>query len=222
MSASPGNPGDLVPRDGLRKLSDRVASLEQLVRQLTGNTVDQGNIVVPDGSAIRVTDASSDTVATLGTIDGLTDVHIHDLVSGDTLPTSQLAFGTDADDDGGSSYQQNVLNTWVQGPISLTVTVKTGRLWVCAGAQIATQPGVTQRGFMSWQLAGPTSVAANLNRALVLVSPGSVAIGAGFPALHKGLTPGDYTITDWYQTTGALAAGAGPIFSDRTLIAIPY
>lgn len=222
---NPGNLGSQAPYPGgnIEELTRRLQALEQRVASMQTLLVNQGQMVVPSGNAIVALDGLGNTIATVGNHGGTTDLYIHDPVSGDTLPTSQLAFGRVATNDGGASYQQNVLSTWVQGPMSLTVNVVTDKLWVSVSAQITTQPAVAQNCFMSWALAGPTTVAVNLGRALVLASPGSVGLGAGFGFLHTGLTPGTYTITDWYRTLGTLAGGTtGPIYASRSMEATPY
>jgi hypothetical protein len=138
--------------------------------------------------------------------------------SGNTLSLTALAFGVTGVNDGGTSYQQNTFSTWQQGTMSFDVQCATGRLLVIASGAIVTQIGAgSSIGYMSWSLTGPTTVAQNLARALVA---NTIVMQAAYCYLHTGLTPGKYTVQDYYQSIQG--SGSGPIFNNRSLIAIPF
>src|ERR1700734_1678037 len=103
------------PKDPLSDLVRRIEDLSRTVRQMQTMLVNQGNMVVPNGSAITIQDggtatildASGNTVATLGTVAGVTSVHAQDPTSGAVMPLSQLAFGAVGTNDGGASFTQS-------------------------------------------------------------------------------------------------------------------
>lgn len=228
----PGDPGNIVPQ-GDARTARRFEDLERQIRELRSMLVDRGNLTVPDGSGITIAhggaasviDGAGNTVATLGTVAGVTDVHAQDPASGLVMPLAQLAFGAVGANDGGTSLTQTTINTWQAGPMSLTVEVKTGRLYVEAGAVITVVGSASSstQAVFSWALAGPTTVAASVTRGYGagVVNPASPVVpgfGQGSRGyLHTGLTPGTYTITDQYQTNIS-----GSSYVGRSLIAIPF
>lgn len=240
MSAAPGSPAGIVPdRDGLAKLMRDVADIRREIRELRSQTVDAGNLSLPSGSAIAlasgsgmnihagaaaaVFDGSGNQVATVGDLGGVQGVHAHDPVSGATLPLAQLAFGAVGANDGGTSFTQSTLNTWQAGPMSLVVVVKTGRLYVEAGAVI-TVVGIastSSQAVMSWNIAGPTTIGPSLQRGFGagVINGASPLPGFGQASrgyFHTGLTNGTYTITDQYQTDH------GGSYVGRSLFVIPF
>lgn len=238
---TPGAIGYGVPRDPITDLVRRVEDLERANREMQTLLVNQGSMTVPSGTTlllssgaklqvssgatVPVIDGSGHTVATLGTVGGVTSVHAQDPASGNTLPLSQLAFGGVGANDGGTPFTQTTINTWQAGPMSITVTCNTGRLLVIVQAAIIVggAASASEQAVMSWNLSGPTTIAPATNRGVGAgvingaspVVPGfNLGAGAFF---HTGLTPGTYTITDQYQTS--INSGT---YTGRSMVVIPF
>lgn len=229
----PGALGYGAPTDAITALVRQVEDLRRTVAAMQTQLVNNGNLTVPNGSTITiqnggtatVLDASGNTVATLGTVGGVSSVHAQDPGTGESLPISQLAFAPAGANDGGSSFTQTTINTWQAGPMSITVQVNTGRLYVEAGAVITvvgTASSSTQ-AVMSWNISGPTNVGPALTRGYGagVINPSSPVVpGFGQASrgyMHTGLAAGTYTITDQYQTNIS-----GSSYVGRSLFVIPF
>lgn len=236
MSA-PGNPGYSAPREPIEKIVRRIQDLERTVAQMQTQLVNNGEIAVPaggmitvmsgatltisDGGSVTVVDGSGNTVATLGTVGGVTSVHAQNPASGASLPMSQLAFGMGAANDGGTNLTQTTLNTFQAGPMSISCQVHTDKMFVLVSGILISGSTAASQAMMSWNVAGPTNVGPAANRCLAATTTATAMVfgteAASYGYLHTGLTPGSYTVTDRYQSTGSTG-----IFESRSMLVIPF
>lgn len=114
-------------------------------------------------------------------------------------------------------------NLTTVGPSRTVEVGATGRLKVTLGAQLQVLDvtvGTSGAADMSFELTGPTAVAADSKRALILSVPDTaddIKIQASRSVTVTGLAPGTYTVTCKYRVQGTGQAR----FSTRSLDVMP-
>lgn len=235
----PFNSGSAAPYPGgsLEAVVRRIQDLERTVASMQTQLVNNGELALPsggtitvmsgatltisDGGSVTIVDGSGNVVATLGTIGGVTSVHATDPSTSQSMPLSQLAFGMGAANDGGTNLTQTTLNTFQAGPMSISATVHTDKMFVLVSGILISGSTAASQAMMSWNVSGPTTVGPAANRCLAATTTATAAAfgteAASYGYLHTGLTPGSYTVTDRYQSTGSTG-----IFESRSMLVIPF
>jgi hypothetical protein len=186
--------------DIIQDQSKRIEKLEKLVQ--TGSTS------IDDG-ALEVREA------------GVTKVKVGKLDSG--------AFGLKAASD--APLVSAPLNTWAAGPTVTGVEITTGRMVVIVSAALHTYatspPGFspTTTG-MSYTIIGPTTVAADMSRAVTVeLTTDSIRgdyMQGSFVYVHDSLPVGTYVVSSQYSR---LAVGSFPGAGElqyRSIVVLPY
>jgi hypothetical protein len=205
--------------DIIQDQSKRIEKLEKLVQ--TGSTsIDDGALEVREAGVTKVKVGKLDS--------GAFGLAVYNN-AGLALPLSQLAFGLKAASD--APLVSAPLNTWTAGPTVTGVEITTGRMVVIVSAALHTYatspPGFspTTTG-MSYTIIGPTTVAADMSRAVTVeLTTDSIRgdyMQGSFVYVHDSLPVGTYVVSSQYSR---LAVGSFPGAGElqyRSIVVLPY